>query len=170
MAGSRTSKPVRPAEIMSEDDPLDAMLEAAEGRTRPRLEGVVIGRLTGLDGDGAPLVTVEGLAGGEPQRARATAAFRGADVGCEVALMFEGGDPERPIAMGLIQHPGGAPASRLEAPVETLVLEAGRELVLRCGESSITLTRAGKILLRGAYLLSRSSGVNRIQGGSIQLN
>ena len=33
-----------------------------------------------------------------------------------------------------------------------------------------TLTRAGKILIRGAYLLARSSGVNRIQGGSVQIN
>ena len=39
-------------------------------------------------------------------------------------------------------------------------ITAEEEIVLRCGESSITLTRAGKIILRGAYLLSRSSGVN----------
>ena len=30
--------------------------------------------------------------------------------------------------------------------------------------------RAGKVLIRGAYLLSRSSGVNRIKGGSVQIN
>ena len=47
---------------------------------------------------------------------------------------------------------------------------ADEEIVLSCGESSITLTRAGKILIRGKYVLSRSSGVNRIKGGSIQLN
>ena len=53
---------------------------------------------------------------------------------------------------------------------ETLTLTANREIVIRCGEASITLTRAGKILLRGKYLLSRSSGVNRIKGGSVQIN
>jgi hypothetical protein len=51
-----------------------------------------------------------------------------------------------------------------------VVLTAENEIVLRCGEASITLTRAGKILLRGSYLLSRSSGVNRIKGGSVQIN
>ncbi|XXT19888.1 hypothetical protein WME94_57670 [Sorangium sp. So ce429] len=30
--------------------------------------------------------------------------------------------------------------------------------------------RAGKILIRGEYLLVRASGVNRIQGGSVQIN
>ena len=44
------------------------------------------------------------------------------------------------------------------------------QIVLRCGEASITLTRAGKVLIRGAYVLSRSSGTNRIQGGSVEIN
>jgi hypothetical protein len=53
---------------------------------------------------------------------------------------------------------------------EAVTLTAEKEIVLRCGKASLTLTRAGKILLRGAYLLSRSSGVNRIKGGSVQIN
>ena len=53
---------------------------------------------------------------------------------------------------------------------ETLNVHAERQIELRCGKSSITLTRAGKVLIRGAYLLSRSSGVNRIKGGSVQIN
>ena len=44
------------------------------------------------------------------------------------------------------------------------------EIELRCGKASLILTRAGKVLIRGAYLLSRSSGVNRIKGGSVQIN
>ena len=42
--------------------------------------------------------------------------------------------------------------------------DAKEQIVLRCGKSSITLTRAGKVLIKGAYLLSRSSGVNRVSG------
>lgn len=48
--------------------------------------------------------------------------------------------------------------------------EAEEEMVFRCGESSITLTKEGKVLIRGKYLLNRSSGVNRIMGGSVQVN
>ena len=51
-----------------------------------------------------------------------------------------------------------------------LSIDAAREIVLRCGESSITLTRAGKIILKGKYVSSHSAGVNRIKGGSIQIN
>jgi hypothetical protein len=58
----------------------------------------------------------------------------------------------------------------VEGDGERLVFSAEKEIVLRCGNASITLTRAGKVLIRGAYLLARSSGVNRIQGGSVQIN
>jgi len=51
-----------------------------------------------------------------------------------------------------------------------VVIEGQEEIVLTCGDASITLTKAGKILIRGKYLVSRSSGVNRILGGSVQVN
>ena len=53
---------------------------------------------------------------------------------------------------------------------EELVVTAEKQLTLRCGESSITLTAAGKIIIRGKYIVSRSSGVQRIKGGSVQIN
>jgi hypothetical protein len=53
---------------------------------------------------------------------------------------------------------------------KTLTFDADEQIVLRCGKASITLTKAGKIIIRGAYLLNRSSGVNRIKGGSVQIN
>lgn len=51
-----------------------------------------------------------------------------------------------------------------------VIMEGHEEVVLRCGEASITLNRNGKISIRGKYLLSRATGVNRILGGSVQVN
>jgi hypothetical protein len=51
-----------------------------------------------------------------------------------------------------------------------VLIEGQEEITLTCGAASITLTKAGKILIRGTYLQSRSSGVNRILGGSVQVN
>lgn len=73
-----------------------------------------------------------------------------------------------PVGRG--DQPGPSRAPELESDGERLVLTAEREIVLRCGRASLTLTRAGKVLIRGAYVLSRSSGVNRIKGGSVQIN
>jgi uncharacterized protein (DUF2345 family) len=53
---------------------------------------------------------------------------------------------------------------------ESVVIEAREQVVLRCGRASITLTKAGKILIQGEYVSSRSAGVNRIKGGSVQIN
>lgn len=58
----------------------------------------------------------------------------------------------------------------IEVDGERIVLSAEKEIVLQCGEASITLTRSGKIIIRGAYVSSRSTGVNRIQGGSVEIN
>lgn len=69
--------------------------------------------------------------------------------------------------------------AREEIPVTTetlrvdgkrVLIEGQEEITLSCGEASITLTKAGKILIRGTYLQSRSSGVHRILGGSVQVN
>lgn len=134
-----------------------------------RIDGVVIGRLAGLEAGGARVV----FPGSPPEgiSARAMAALAEGDLGREIALLFEGGDPRRPVVMGLM-HGGFTPATRPAARVddERIELTAEKEIVLSCGKASITLTRAGKILIRGEYVLTRSSGVNRIQGGSVQIN
>ena len=49
-------------------------------------------------------------------------------------------------------------------------MDAEREIVLRCGDSSITLTRAGKVIIKGKYILNRSSGYNKIKGAAVEIN
>lgn len=140
----------------------------------PSLDGVIIGVLAGFNRAHEPLVAFPGSLASDCTVARSTIRFIQDDIGREVALMFEGGDPALPLIIGRIQHPEGNRLAKapLTAKVddERLVLSAEKEIVLKCGKASITLTRAGKILLRGAYLISRSSGVNRIKGGSVQIN
>ena len=144
-----------------------------------RLEGVVIGVLLGLSEQDKPMVVFPGNPRETAIAARSTAALAAADVGGEVALLFEGGDAERPLVIGRLLHPAMEPetsARLLQAAIEVvrdgerLELQAEREIVLRCGKASITLTRAGKVLVPGAYVSSRSSGMQRITGASVQIN
>ena len=155
----------------------------------PRLPQVVIGRLIELAPEGTPLVDFPGNPEDAPLAALSAAAIETDAVGQEVALLFADGDPRRPFVVGLLREPAPVEAP-VEAPAESVadvaiepgkpavarvdgeqvVIAADKEIVLKCGRASITLTRAGKVLIRGAYLLSRSSGVNRVKGGSVQIN
>lgn len=151
--------------------------------------GVVIGTLAGIDEAGRPLVHYPSALESEPVVALATSRLAAEHIGGEVALLFDSN--RRPIVIGPIlerctnetllavepeqEDPSPRQAEEdetvtVERDGERLELTAQREIVLRCGTASITLTRAGKVLIRGKYLLSRSSGVNRIKGGSVQIN
>lgn len=137
-------------------------------------DGVVIGVLVGLDRNNQPLVAFPGNPQEDCIIAKTTLCFSEDDLGKEVALLFENGDPHLPLIIGRIQHPHIADERQQTNSAlldgEKLVFSANKEIVLKCGKSSITLTRAGKIILRGASIFSRSSGVNRIKGGSVQIN
>jgi hypothetical protein len=139
----------------------------------PTIHGVIVGSLAGFEETGTPLVTFPERGEECPLAAKSTVELSVRQIGHEVALVFEQGDIMKPIILGcvcpqpLVKREGTSEAT-LDG--EQVVLSAEREIVLRCGKSSITLTRAGKVIIRGAYLLSRSSGVNRIKGGSVQIN
>ncbi len=140
-----------------------------------KISGVVIGVLLGFSDNNNPLVVFPGNRSETGITANTTSTLSSDDVGKKMALLFEGGDPGCPIIIGRIQHPEEiVQPKKIKATVdldgERLEFNAKKEIVFRCGKASITLTKAGKIILRGTYLLSRSSGANRIKGGSVQIN
>lgn len=51
-----------------------------------------------------------------------------------------------------------------------LLFEAEDEVQIKCGEASINLYKDGRVVIRGRNLISRASVVNRILGGSVQVN
>jgi uncharacterized protein (DUF2345 family) len=92
-----------------------------------------------------------------------------------VVLQFEGGDPSLPIVMGVLRQTDNQPLEasgnvQVDADGVRMVVSAKEQMVLQCGKASITLTKAGKVLIQGSYVSSRSTGVNRVKGGSVQLN
>ncbi len=159
---------------------------------------VVIGQLEGLSANGEPLVDFHQNGSNEPIPAMSTLAVNAEHIGRQVALLFTRGQLNNPLIIGLIHSPlmemiDGFDFSTTnseqvgttdELPVgkntdlpanaivdgKRVVFEGSEEVVLKCGEASITLTKAGKIMIRGKYILNRSTGVNRILGGSVQVN
>jgi len=146
-------------------------------RAESSIAGVRVGTLVGMTAEGRmPLVIFPGQRGSAAVGSRAVLDLHGDHIGRDVVLMFEDGDPGRPIVLGCLPRAEGWPVSErpgqveVDADGERLMVSAKEQLVLRCGKASITLTKEGKVLIQGAYVSSRSSGVNRIKGGSVQLN
>ncbi|MDP9896741.1 hypothetical protein J2W32_005851 [Variovorax boronicumulans] len=138
---------------------------------------VATGELLALADEGStPIVRIAGRANAAAVRARTVVDLHGAHIGSSVVLVFEEADPQRPIVMGVLRGTQAWPLPEAPAQVEVdadgerMLVSARSQLVLRCGKASITLTKAGKVLIQGSYVSSRSSGVNRVKGGSVQLN
>jgi hypothetical protein len=156
-------------------NPEEAALAKADRAAQARISGVVIGKFTGWDSTGQVVVDYPGNPSAYPLPAVSAAPVDSSAVGRDAALMFVQGDRSRPILIGLIERPlirpQPLPATQsAEVDGKQLIFTAGEKIIFQCGKASITLTKEGKVLIRGAYLLSRSSGVNRIKGGSVQIN
>jgi hypothetical protein len=148
---------------------------AEEAAETPVLPAVVVAEFTGLGDDGAPLVRLPGQA--DAIRARTVVALPARLAGRQVLVVHETGRQGAPIVTGVLREEGDAGAAlppgapfELEVDGQRVALVARQQLVLRCGEASVTLTREGKILLRGTYVSSRSSGVHRIHGAVVEIN
>lgn len=72
--------------------------------------------------------------------------------------------------------PTRALAAVLQDPLEAVIdgrrvqIDAAREICLRCGKASLTLTADGQILMKGAYISSHSTGTQRIKGAAVKIN
>ena len=152
-----------------------------------RIEGVRVGKIVNVDESGQAFVDFLGNTQG-PISARFTNSIKPGmlqkivSADRDVLLVFENNDPGLPVIIDTLYSlvdeitESSTIAMDTETPKDVMIdgkrvtFDAREEIVLRCGKASITLTRAGKVLIRGAYVVSRSSSVNRIQGGSVRIN
>ena len=157
------------------EDPIELLSPDADASGTP---AAVLARFHGFDLDDRPLVRGLAELSGEIITARSTVALSREQIGSTVVLVFEHADVRRPIIVGVLQdrpavrraENGSTRTIDVQADDDRVVISAEREIVLRCGEASITLTRAGKVLIKGAYILSRSTGYNKIKGAAIDIN
>jgi hypothetical protein len=166
-----------PQQAPIEADALGSLMRQRSARLdRTSLPEVVIGELIAIAEDGrTPMLIYPGQPGTAALRARTVVDLHGEHIGKAVVISFENGDASLPIVMGVLRSVESqsldAPRHvQVDADGERMVVSAKEQLVLRCGKASITLTKAGKVIIEGSYVVSRSSGVNRVKGGSVQLN
>lgn len=154
---------------------------------KEQIDGVKVGRIINVDKSGQILVDFPGNEQG-PVTARFISSVKlealrqASSSNQDILLVFENNDPLRPVIIDTISSLINEIVQtedidlKVDEPKdvtidgEKITFDAKEQITLKCGQSSITLTRSGKVLIRGAYLLSRSTGVNSIKGGSVQIN
>ncbi|MBZ9870523.1 DUF6484 domain-containing protein [Mesorhizobium sp. BR1-1-9] len=138
---------------------------------RERIDGVVIGIFLGFDDAASPLVVFPGNPEETALPARSLTALTSDMIGSEVALLFQEGDPAKPLIVGRVVEP----ARKIAAPQivrdgEGVRIIGEERIELRCGKATILMEKDGRIIIRGTYVTSHASAANRIRGGSIDLN
>jgi hypothetical protein len=145
--------------------------------------GARLGTLVDVDGEGRPLVIFPGgPAAPSPARLAVSAPAPGAEElqqGVAVVLLFEDGDPRRPIVVGLVRD-RFAPARpvalvsdetrALTLNGKAVIVEGQDEIVLKCGLGSLTIRANGQIVIKGTRLVSRASETNKIRGAAVHIN
>jgi hypothetical protein len=139
-----------------------------------QLPGALVGEITGVDDCGRPLVRWNDISAVSAQTVWTPGAPQWREcIGARVLVGFLNGDETQPIVLGLLEPP---PAYQREGEArgptkpETIRVEAGEELVIECGDAKISLRKDGRIEIRGTHVISRSSGPNKIKGGSVFIN
>jgi hypothetical protein len=155
--------------------------------TRESLPYPVIGRLAKPEKPGEIWVEFEG-SGPAPARLLSTIdrreLLKKENIGRQVLLLFEKGLKAYPVIVGLMENliddiislEVAPQADHDKKPVdllvdnERIVLDAKKEIVLKCGKGSITIKKDGKIVILGTNLISRSRGPHKIKGASVSIN
>jgi hypothetical protein len=98
----------------------------------------------------------------------------------QVVLAFEDGDLNRPLLLGIVAAPRASTSDSHSTPNginayaevdgERVQLRAQQEIVLQCGDASISLRRDGRVTIRGAYIETNARTTNRIKGGNVRIN
>jgi hypothetical protein len=147
--------------------------------------GAQVGRIDGVDASGNIAVSFPGSS--QSHTAKLAVAIDAAQLQQAVesrqavVLVFENADPTKPIIVGFVMATPMLKSAEVMPTATADVIEAdidGRrvklvgkdEIVLECGQASITLRRNGRVVIRGTHIESDSDGANRIKGGQVRIN
>lgn len=73
----------------------------------------------------------------------------------------------------VLVHLGSSPAviiGRIGGIPDELVLEAGKNLTIRCGTGSIRIRADGRVLIEGLDIVSRARRAQRVTGAQVIIN
>lgn len=152
------------------DPPTQSVSPSNPGVELQPARGVVIGVVRSVDADGR--VWLDLPPPGPEAACAACCLCSPSDLtpGRRVAVLFQEQTAGLAVVLGPILAEIPLVAQVAAQKPDNLSFEAEKQITLKCGKSSIQLQADGSVLIRGAYVLTRASGTNRIRGGNVQIN
>ncbi len=160
--------------------PLPNVNKASE-HSKPDSNALVKGTIAAIEADGVIWVLVS-KDPRKPIQARTLVDIDPTAIGNDVLLSFDDTSDDRPIILGLIQDRCKKKTNRERTYLdrdqvdacyidkERVEIEAKKEIVMRCGDASVTLRKDGKIIIKGIQVISRAKGANKIRGAAVTIN
>lgn len=128
---------------------------------------VEVGRVIQVD-ERAVLVEVASR-GPQPRTASSVVAHGDLQAGDRVVVVALAGAPAELVILGRL-FDAQAPARDVRINGRKVSVEANTELVLKCASATIRIAHDGLVAVRGDRVVTQASGVNRIRGGSVEIN
>jgi hypothetical protein len=151
----------------------DSEVDAAPEETTMPSGALTVGRVIAMTGDGVLVAVGER----RPRLYRLRhSAIRLAreDLGKQVVLQqsvsFDGGGETEWFLLGRLSAAPWEQDGEPSPGSEALELGLDRDLILRVGRATLTLTMAGTIALEGEYVVPDAAGTNRIRGATVEIN
>ena len=142
----------------------------------PRPAGILIGTIVEIHPSGLPVIEImdPAYASDKPILAQAICSLAVLKVGRQCAVSLTAGEKPTAIVLGQLQSTVFGVSDSAEIIVSDtegkIDIQADSEINLRCGKATLRMTAAGLVEIRGEKVVSHSSGLNRIRGGSVKLN
>jgi hypothetical protein len=153
--------------VKEHTDIIDDLATPVENRSAS-FQGAFLGVITRFSDTGAPIVGVP-----DEHRevaARSCVALCPDDVGKEVVLVRDSNAAGTMIVIGVVQSSAHKLAVQATADGRRVTLSASESITLKCGDASLVLKADGTVQVRGNRIVTHATGVNRIRGGSVELN
>jgi hypothetical protein len=139
----------------------------APRRVVEQTSSLELARIVHVDEKGIEVQLPSG--GSTPKRAQSLIPY--SDLACDdqVVVAHVSG-PDAPIVvLGRLFSPL-APPRDVRVNGRKVAIEANTELVLKCADATIRIAHDGLVAVRGDRVVTQARGVNRIRGGSVEIN
>lgn len=155
---------------------LDELLANSVAVQKPAPGEILIGVIVDKHSNGLPVVEImdDAFEGMDPMIAQSICSLDLLEIGRQCALTVTGGSQKTALVLGQLQSAviglGSAAEIKVSQQEGRIEIQSEREIVFRCGDAAFRMTSEGLVEMRGNRVVSHSTGLNRIRGGSVKLN